>query len=90
MGNSVNDGILKDNYLGFPAKLNFPEVDDFAFHIFSLGKGCMMFKIDLSRYFRQLPLDSGDYSLLGYIIDGKIYFDKVLPMGMRSAPYIAQ
>ena len=49
-----------------------------------------MFKVDLSRYFRQLPLDPGDYSLIGYIIEGKIYFDKVLPMGMRSAPYIAQ
>ena len=49
-----------------------------------------MFKIDLSRYFRQIPLDPGDYSLIGYVINGNIYFDKVLPMGMRSAPYIAQ
>ena len=89
-GESVNDGMLKDNYLGFQAKLTFPGVDDYAFRIFSLGQGCMMFKIDLSRYFRQLPLDPGDYSLIGYIIDGKLYFDKVLPMGMRTAPYIAQ
>ena len=49
-----------------------------------------MFKIDLSRYFRQIPLDPGDYTLIGYVINQKIYFDKVLPMGMRSAPYIAQ
>ena len=90
IGKSINDGILKDNYLGFMAKLSFPKVDDFAFRIYKLGKGCMMFKIDLSRYFRQLPLDPADYSLIGYIIDGQIYFDKVLPMGMRSAPYIAQ
>ena len=90
MGKSVNDGIQTDNYLGFMAKLTFPKVDDFAFCIHSLGQGCMMFKVDLSRYFRQLPLDPGDYSLIGYIVNGKIYFDKVLPMGMRSAPYIAQ
>ena len=90
VGNSVNDGILKDNYMGLPAKLTFPRVDDFALRIYQLGKGCMMFKVDLSRYFRQLPLDPGDYSLLGYVINGKLYFDKVLPMGMRSAPYIAQ
>ena len=90
IGNSVNDGILKDNYLGFAVKLTFPKVDDFAFRIFSLGQRCMMFKIDLSRYFRQLPLNPGDYSLIGYIVDGKIYFGKVLPMGLRSAPYIAQ
>ena len=76
--------------MGFQAKLKFPRVDDFTLRIFSLGKGCVMFKIDLSRYFRQLPLDPGDYSLIGYMIEGRFYFDKVLPMGMRSAPYIAQ
>ena len=90
MGSAVNDGIPKDTYLGFTAKLTFLKTDDFALRIFQLGKGCLMFKIDLSRYFRQIPLDPGDYSLRGYVIDGKIYFDKVLPMGMRSAPYIAQ
>ena len=90
IGQAVNDGIPKDSYLGLAAKLTFPRMDDFTFRIFQLGKGCYMFKIDLSRYFRQIPLDPGDYSLIGYIIDGEIYFDKVLPMGMRSAPYIAQ
>ena len=34
--------------------------------------------------------DPGDFSLIGYVVKGKIYFDKVLPMRMRSAPYIAQ
>ena len=90
VGNSVNEGIPKDTYLGFTADLTFPKTDDFALRIFNLGPGCYMFKIDLSRYFRQIPLDPGDYSLIGYIIDVKVYFDKVLPMGMRSAPYIAQ
>ena len=90
IGNAVNDGIPKDSYLGFQMKLTFPRVDDFALRIFQLGEGCCMFKIDLSRYFRQIPLDPGDYSLIGYVIQGKIYFDKVLPMGMRSAPYIEQ
>ena len=49
-----------------------------------------MFKIDLHRYFRQLDLDPGDYSLIGYIVEGKLYFDKMVPMGVRSGPYIAQ
>ena len=90
IGNAVNDGIPKDSYMGFAAKLTFPKTDEFTFRIFQLGAGCAMFKIDLSRYFRQIPLDPGDYSLIGYIINGEIYFDKVLPMGMRLAPYIAQ
>ena len=89
-GHSVNDGILKDNYMGLQAKLTFPKVDELACRIYSLGKGCYLFKVDLSRYFRQIPLDPGDFSIIGYVIEGKIYFDKVLPMGMRSAPYITQ
>ena len=89
-GEAVNDGMIKDNYMGLQAKLTFPRVDDLALRIYTLGHKARMFKIDLSRYFRQLPLDPGDYSLIGYIIDGKLYFDKVLPMGMRTAPYIAQ
>ena len=90
IGNAVNDGIPKDSYLGLKAQLTFPKTDQLALRIFQLGKGCLLFKIDLSRYFRQIPLDPGDYSLIGYVIGGDIYFDKVLPMGMRSAPYIAQ
>ena len=89
-GSSVNDGMIKDNYLGFQASMKFPKIDELAVRIYQLGKNCLLFKIDLSRYFRQLPLDPGDYSLIGYIINGKFYFDKVLPMGMRSAPYITQ
>ena len=82
-GNSVNEGIQKDYYMGMPAKLTFPRVDDLALRIFRLKGNCSMFKVDLSRYFRQVPLDPGDYSLIGYVIGGDIYFDKVLPMGMR-------
>ena len=89
-GQAVNDGMIRDNYLGQWVKLTFPRVDDLALRIYTLGKSAMMFKIDLSRYFRQLPLDPGDYSLVGYIVNNKLYFDKVLPMGMRTAPYIAQ
>ena len=89
-GDAVNDGMIRDNYLGLTAKLTFPTVDDLALRVYILGRGTMMFKIDLSRYFRQLPLDPGDYSLIGYIIGDNLYFDKVLPMGMRTAPYIAQ
>ena len=90
MGQAINDGMSKDEYIGLEAKLTFPKVDELCFRVFQLGHGCCLFKIDLSRYFRQIPLDPGDYSLIGYIIEGKIYFDKVLPMGMRTAPYIAQ
>ena len=89
-GEAVNDGMVKSYYMGFKAELRFPRTDDLAFRIATLGKDACMFKIDLSRYFRQIPLDPADYSMIGYIIDGELYFDKMLPMGMRTAPFIAQ
>ena len=89
-GRSVNDGIIKNNYLGFHATLTFPKTDQFAARIYHLGPGALMFKIDLHRYFRQLNLDPGDYSLVGYIVSGRLYFDKMVPMGVRSGPMIAQ
>ena len=89
-GAAVNDGMIKGNYLGFTAELRFPRTDDLAFRIAQLGFQNVMFKVDLSKYFRQISLDPADYSMTGYIIDGELYFDKVLPMGMRMAPYITQ
>ena len=86
IGEGINDSIPKDSYLGFQAKITFPKTDDFAYRIFQLGEQAAMFKIDLSRYFRQIPLDPGDYSLIGYIIDGQIYFDKVLPWACTQPP----
>ena len=89
-GGSLNDGMIKDDYMGQKVKLTFPRSDDLACRIYKLGKNAYMYKVDLSRYFRQIPLNPGDFSVVGYIINGELYFDKVLPMGMRTAPYIAQ
>ena len=89
-GQAVNSGMIKDNYMGMEVKLSFPGTDQLALRIYRLGPKAHMYKIDLSRYFRQLDLDPGDYSLIGYMVEGKLYFDKVIPMGMRTAPYIAQ
>ena len=52
IGEAVNDGIPKDTYMGFEANLSFPKTDQFAYRIYMLGQGCLMFKVDLSRYFR--------------------------------------
>ena len=49
-----------------------------------------MWKKDLKKWFRQVPLDPGDYDLFGYMWRNKYYFDKVLVMGHRTSPYIAQ
>ena len=90
IGNSVNSGIAKDQFMGFQVKLSFPTIDAIAKHVAMLDGEVWLFKIDLSGYFRQLPLDLGDYSLLCFTWNRQVFFDLVSPMGLRSAPYFAQ
>ena len=89
-GSSVNDWTPKDMYLGMTVNLPYPTVDDLAMRMSELGHDRYMYKCDTSRCFRWLPLDPFDYSLLGYIWKNMYYFDKVLAMGHRIAPYICQ
>ena len=48
------------------------------------GPGCIVFKKDLKRAYRQLPLDPEDLHLVGFQWNGKLFSDRVLPMGLRS------
>ena len=89
-GSSVNDGISKDFFLGEPVSLTYPTVDDIAARIVKLGPGCLLFKRDLKRAYRQLPVDPFDYPLLGYSWRDKLFFDVRLPMGLRSAAMACQ
>ena len=89
-GVSVNDGIAKDQFMGFHRVLKFPTIDIMAKRVFELGNTAQMFKVDLSRFFRQIPLDPGEYSLMCFTWGGKIWFDLVSPMGLRTAPAFAQ
>ena len=44
-----------------------------------------MFKTDLSRAYRQLPIDLRDYHFLGYSFDNLIFFDTVFAFGLCLA-----
>jgi hypothetical protein len=54
------------------------------------GSGSLLFKRDLSRAYRQIPIDMGDACLVGYAWNGHTFFDKVLSMGLRSAAQVCQ
>ena len=89
-GFSVNDGISKDSYLDQSFKLRLPGIDRLVEFINAKGRGCHIFKKDLRRAYRQIPIDPADYRLLGMCIDGSIYFHTSLPFGLRSATLICQ
>ena len=89
-GRSVNSDIPKDTYIGEIFSLKFPSVDALVELVKKKGPGCALFKRDLRRAYRQLPVDPGDIHLLGYQWDGQFYFDIRLPMGLRSAALCCQ
>ncbi|KAI8490612.1 cytoplasmic pattern recognition receptor signaling pathway in response to virus [Branchiostoma belcheri] len=74
-GRSGNSGIRADFYMDEPYKLQLPGYDAFERLIRSKGPGCLMFKRDLSRAYRQIPVAPHDYDRLGFRWDGKYYFD---------------
>ena len=74
-GASVNHFTKKNIYLGTTYQLKYPTVDCITDHLCTLGKDALIYKIDLARAFRQLPVDPYDYNLLtlkwkkGYFCD---------------------
>ena len=87
---SVNSGINKDVYLGQHIKTKYPTVDNIIELIIKKGEGCLLFKRDMRKAFRQIRVDPGDVHLLSFRWKGEIYSDTVLTMGLRSAAYICQ
>ena len=79
---SVNDGVLRDEYLGSKFLLHYPSVDDIVTKLNELGPGSLMFKIDISRAFCQLKVDPGDIDLLGLKQEG-YFIDQSVPFGYR-------
>ena len=88
--NCVNKGISKDWYLGEPVCLKYPSVDDLVQLIKKKGRYCLIFKKDLKRAYRQIPIDPGDVNLVGFHWKNHIFVDRVLSMGLRSSAHICQ
>ena len=74
--------MVKSKYLGSSFLLNYPSVDDIVKKVVELGPGSLLYKVDISRAFRQLKVDPGDLDLLG--LKHQSYFiDQSVPFGYR-------
>lgn len=82
-GDSVNDGIAPDEY-----SLHYVTLDDAIALILKHGPGAYLSKVDVKSAFRICPVRRQDWPLLGIHWQGQFYFDRVLPFGLRSSPYI--
>ena len=78
----------KDSYLNEPFRLRLPGIDRLVEFVYKEGCGCHVFKKD--RACRQIPVDPGDYHLLGFQVDGNFYFHSAFPFGLRSATLACQ
>ena len=88
-GYSVNAGVQSDTYVNTPFLLTLPTIDNITNKVKQLGKGCHLYKIDLSRAFRHVKLDPKDYNLLGLSLNG-LYIVSCLPFGFRHASALFQ
>ena len=51
------------------------------------GRNCHIFKRDLRRAYRQIPIDPGDINLVGFHWINHRFVDRVLSMGLRSSAH---
>ena len=84
-GSSVNDGISSESYLGEEVTLKYASIESVCALVLEVGEGAHIYKRDLKQAYRQIPVDPGDYCLLGYYWNDNLYFDVVLAMGQRNA-----
>ena len=89
IGHSVNSVVGSDCYLGTEFVLTYPSIDNITNEVLKLGRGCKIFKLDISRDFRHVPIDPGGLDLLG--LHWKDYFfDHSLPFEFKHGSSIFQ
>ena len=65
-GLSINDGVLKDTYLGTKFQMHYPSVDSSIGTLNEIGPLAHIFKVDISRAFRHIRIDLGDITFWAY------------------------
>ena len=86
---SVNSGIDSDRYLNVDFVLTYPSINNITDEVLKLGRGCQIFKVNISRAFRHVPIDPGDLDLLG-LHWSDYYIDRSLPFGIKHGSTIFQ
>ena len=86
-GQSVNSGADLDKYLGTEFVLTLPSIDNITNQVSQVGRGCQIFKVDISCTFRHVPIDPGDLDLLG-LHWGHYYIDFLLPFHLKHGSSI--
>ena len=89
-GASVNDGVLKDSYLGTDFKMHYPSVDTIIQQVIATGPAARIFTVDISRAFQHIRIDPGDIDLLGLTHRDQLYLDLSLGFGFCLGAFFFQ
>ncbi len=82
-GHSVNDGLEPEL-----CTMKYTSVDTAVDRVLAHGRSTHLAKFDIESAYRIVPVHPDDRPLLGMEWKGRVYVDKTLPFGLRSAPKI--
>jgi hypothetical protein len=82
-GNSVNDHIPPEW-----GTLTYASFDQALRLVAEAGPGSTLVKRDLADAFRHIPVSPQDWWLLGFRWEDMWWYDKFLPFGLRTSPFI--
>lgn len=77
-GDSVNEGIVH-------VDMDISSFGCAARAVRKAGRGCFLVKLDVEAAYKQVPVHPDDWPLLGFQWEGKWYYERVLPFGLRSS-----
>ena len=89
-GASVNASVSKDVYLDTQYALTYPSIDSIVSSLVKLSPAALIYKVDISRAFRQINIDPKDIDLLGLKFQNQYFIDKSVPFGYRNGSQIFQ
>ena len=87
---SLNKKTPDGFYMGQPMEYSFPRIEDFKHLVLKEGRGCYMWKKDLSRYFLQIPLCPSEYNRVAFVWRSRLYFFVGLMFGLQNSGYQGQ
>ena len=80
-GASVNASVQKDIHLATQYVLNYPSIDLITSSLTKLVPAAQIYKVDISRAFRQMKVDPMDIDLLRLKFQNQYFIDRSVPFG---------
>ena len=89
-GHSVNSAIEDNCFDDQDYILKYTSVDDILKDINRIGKDAYLFKIDISRAFRNLRLDPKDYDVMGVTHKQQVFIDLSVAFGIKTGSALCE